>query len=118
MYTPRDIVISIHSDCINKKVAKLSKGAKSGSPYWIKHYPDAVTYVILKLSREEQAEVEQTMNEWEAAGPPDDVKSALAEKKFGPKIKDTIKELQKTMGVQIFVMAGYQRPNGEAIKVQ
>jgi hypothetical protein len=58
------------------------------------------------------------VNEWEVSGPPDDVKSALAEKKFGPKIKDTIKELQKTMGVQIFVMAGYQRPNGEVIKVQ
>ena len=41
-----------------------------------------------------------------------------AEKKFGSKIKDTIKELQKTMGVQMFVMAGYRRPNGQAIKVQ
>jgi hypothetical protein len=117
-YTAHDIVISIHSDCINKKVAKLSKGAKLGSPDWLKHYPDAVTYVISKLSREEQAEVDRTINEWEVSGPPDGVKSALAEKKFGLKIKDTIKELQKTMGVQIFVMAGYRRPNGQAIKVQ
>lgn len=99
-------------------MAKLSKGAKSGSRDWLKHYPDAVTYVISKLSREEQAEVDRAITEWELSGPPDDVKSAHAEKKLGPKIKDTIKELQKTMGVQIFVMAGYRRPNGQAIKVQ
>jgi hypothetical protein len=71
-----DVVISMHSDHINKKVAKLSKGTKSGSPDWIKHYPNAVTHVISKLSREEQAKVQQTINEWEAARPPDKVKSA------------------------------------------
>jgi hypothetical protein len=68
-------MISMHSNCINKKVAKLLKGAKSGSPDWIKHYLDVVTHVILKLLREEQAEVQQTIDEWEAARPPDEVKS-------------------------------------------
>ena len=41
----------------------------------------------------------------------------LVEKKLGPKIKDMIKELEKTMDVQMFVMAGYQGPNGDAIRV-
>jgi len=42
----------------------------------------------------------------------------LAEKKLGTKVKDMIKELEKTMDVQMFVMAGYRRPDGDAIKVQ
>jgi hypothetical protein len=40
------------------------------------------------------------------------------EKKLRLKMKDTIKEVQKTMGVQLFVMAGYRRPNGELVKVR
>jgi hypothetical protein len=50
--------MATHSDRINKKATKLSKGATSGSVDWIKHYPDAVTHVISKLSREEQADVQ------------------------------------------------------------
>ena len=75
-YTARDIMMATHSDRINKKATKLSKGATPGSVDWIKHYPDAVTHVISKLSKEEQAEVQRTIDEWEASGPPDDVKSA------------------------------------------
>ena len=51
--------------------------AQSGSVDWIKHYLTVVTHVILKLSREEHAEVQQTLDEWEAVRPPNDMKSVL-----------------------------------------
>jgi hypothetical protein len=40
-----------------------------------------------------------------------------AEKKLGTKMKAVIKEMQKTMGVQMFVIAGFRRPNGELSKL-
>jgi hypothetical protein len=40
------------------------------------------------------------------------------EKKFGPRMKEAINEFQRTMGVQLFVMVGYRRPNGELVKVK
>jgi len=42
----------------------------------------------------------------------------MAEKKLGARIKDTVKDIQKTMGVQLFVMAGYRTPNGKLVKVK
>lgn len=75
-YTIRDVLINTHSEKINKKVAKLSGNAKPGSPAWLKHYPEALTRIISKLSREETVQVERTIAEWQAVGPPDPVKSA------------------------------------------
>ena len=40
-----------------------------------------------------------------------------ADKKLGQKVNEFIKEMQRTMGVQMFIMAGYRRPNGELTKV-
>jgi hypothetical protein len=40
-----------------------------------------------------------------------------ADKKLGQKVNEFIKEVQRTMGVQMFVIAGYRRPNGELTKV-
>jgi hypothetical protein len=47
-----------------------------------------------------------------------DVFCRVVEKKLDRRIKDTIKDIQKTMGVQLFVMAGYRTPNGKLVKVK
>jgi len=69
VYTVHNIIFDMYSDCVNKKVDKLSGNAKSSSPAWLKYYPVAVSLVASKLLKQELAEVHQAINKWESVGP-------------------------------------------------
>jgi hypothetical protein len=67
-YTSCDIIFEMHSDHINKKVAKLSGNAKLGCADWIKHYPTVISYVILKLSRKNSLRVSKLLMSGKQSG--------------------------------------------------
>ena len=41
-----------------------------------------------------------------------------ADKNLGTKMKSIISNMQRLMGVQMFVIVGYRRPNGDLSKLQ
>jgi len=134
-YSVRDVVPHQYPDRITETTSKLSKGAARGSGPWLKHYPQAVSSVIDQLTHREHDEIDTLVDQWNSVGPPDAYKAQYdyycslldlstddlffrtADKKLGQKVNDFIKEVQRTMGVQMFVVAGYRRPNGELTKV-
>jgi hypothetical protein len=56
------------------QLASSNTKAARGSKLYLQAYPHAVTRTIRSLSKEERADLEKTVDQWNEEGPPDDQK--------------------------------------------
>ena len=54
---------------------KNLNGAAKGSKGWLAQYPDAISHVTHKLSKQETKELEDLVDQWNTHGMPDEVKA-------------------------------------------
>ena len=66
------MIKTTHKDIIHDVIAEKTD-ARSGHKDWLPYYPAALTEVLEGLSEEELQEAEETLEKWNAEGPPIEV---------------------------------------------
>lgn len=125
-YKTQDVVAKLHKQRIYDLISSQTEAA-SGTSEWLKLYPRALAETTKELSKDELADVEETKDEWNARGPSKDEQEKydnnfiytylslipLRNKKhLGMTIQKFIKDIERSMDVQLLVFAGHKKSNG------
>jgi hypothetical protein len=70
----RRVIAKLRADDVHDMVVKAAPDLEKGDKGYPGHFQKAVTAVMQGLTSEELAEMEQIREEWQATGPPIDVR--------------------------------------------
>ncbi|KAG1864531.1 hypothetical protein C8R48DRAFT_773048 [Suillus tomentosus] len=113
-WTERSVIDTLRKKELLKKIEDET-GAKPGTKEMMNHYTVHLNQLMASLSPEDLEEAQETANDWNTRGVPDDVKVEIARKKGDDMIRHFASEMWNHAGMRVFVLSAWK--DGES-KVQ
>ncbi|KII83156.1 hypothetical protein PLICRDRAFT_33046 [Plicaturopsis crispa FD-325 SS-3] len=107
-FNKRNVVEALYKEAVIAECNSRTGNAPAGSSAALAVYQACVTHVSNRLSAEQTAQVEATVEEWNERGPPPEVQRVTADKRLRPYIKSFVSEMKHICGADLLVFAAWE----------